>query len=334
MKVKKIILAIVFVFLALFVLTKQNDQNPPSTPQSPEPPKRLWQIKSIDTMKYSRDLSLEKLNDPTFDIVINSQVTAIRDLHATHVAIGTPYDEKFMPILKRWVKAARDKNLKVWFRGNFSGWQGWFGQERNLSREKHIEATKDFIKNNPDLFRDGDTMSPCPECENGGPGDPRSNGDKAGHRKFLIDERNAALEEFKNINKEVMVIDSMNYDVAKLVMDEKTADAMGDIIVIDHYVKSPQRLANDIEILAQAANAKIVLGEFGVPIPDIHGNLSEQQQADWVEQALNLIKDQVQVIGINYWVGFGGSTRIFNDDGSPKPAANILKNYFSLTTLD
>lgn len=320
-----ILIAAVFAVL-IAVASKKSDHVGP--PKEREP--RTWQIKSIDTMKYSRDLSLEKINDPTFDQTINSQIKKMKETSATHAAIGTPYDEKFLPILKRWVKAARQHKLNVWYRGNFSGWQGWFGESKNLSREAHIELTKSFIKNNPDLFENGDVFSPCPECENGGPGDPRLNGDIDGHRKFLIKERNAVLEEFNQIGKEILVLDSMNYDVAKLVMDRATASAMGGVIVIDHYVKTPERLERDIQKLAGDTGAKIVLGEFGAPIPDIHGNFSDQQQAEWIEKALNLLQDEKDLIGLNYWVGFGGSTAIFNQDNTSLPAADILKKYFIL----
>ena len=315
-------------------MLKSAKQNKNEKIISPVKQGRVWQIKSVDTMKYSRDLSLEKLNNLSFDAVINAQVKAIKELNATHVAIGTPYDDRFIPILTRWVNSARKYGLNVWFRGNFAGWEGWFGESRSLSREEHLRLTREFIQKHPDLFRNGDIFSPCPECENGGPGDPRQNGDVAGHRKFLIDEKNVAEEEFKKIGKKVTVIDSMNYDVANLVMDQNTASAMGNIIGIDHYVKSPQRLAQDIEKLAAKTNAQIFLGEFGAPIPDIHGQLNEQEQADWIDEALALTTKQKELIGINYWVGFGGSTRIFNDDNSPKPAAEVIKKYFSLIRLD
>src|SRR5690242_5495373 len=78
-----------------------------------------WSIQSVDTMKQSRDLASEKLNDTNFNSQISQQVKAIADTGANYIAIDTPYDEKFLPYLKRWVKASRENNLKVWFRGNF-----------------------------------------------------------------------------------------------------------------------------------------------------------------------------------------------------------------------
>lgn len=314
----------------VFVLLQQSNKQKQQNLQSPKPG-RTWQIKSIDTMKYSRDLSSEKLSTPSFDSVIDSQTKIIKSLNANYVAIGTPYDEKFIPMLTRWVKAARKQNLKVWFRGNFSSWEGWFGKKRNsITREQHIQLTRDFIKNNPDLFENGDVFSSCPECENGGPGDPRINRDVEGHRKFLVSERNASLEEFQKIGKVITVLDSMNFDVARLVMDQQTAQAMGNIIAIDHYVISPAQLAQDIDDLANATGAKIFLGEFGVPIPDIHGKYTEEAKTVWIEDALNLISKKQSVIGVNYWVAVGGSTSLFKDNLEPKPASVVVKKYFSL----
>ena len=147
-----------------------------------------WQIQSIDTMKYSRDLTGQVLDDPMkFQSLISIQVKDIADAGATHIAIATPYDEKYIPVLKIWVKAARANHLKVWFRGNFSGWEEWFGYSR-ISRIEHQDLLRSFLATHSELFEDGDAFSSCPECENGGPGDPRQTGDTNGHRQFLISE--------------------------------------------------------------------------------------------------------------------------------------------------
>src|SRR3990167_5091604 len=194
-----------------------------------------WQVQSVDTMKYSRDLAREKLHDPAFTGLIDSQVRDIDSTGAIHVAIATPYDDEFLPVLKLWVTAARKYRLGVWFRGNFSGWEGWFEYPK-ISRDQHLAMTENFILSHPDLFRDGDIFSPCPECENGGPGDPRHNG-----------------------------------DVARLVMDRPTTAALDGIVVVDHYVADPQKLVSDLVSLADSSGGQVVLGEFGVPIPGIHG---------------------------------------------------------------
>lgn len=293
--------------------------------------KPYWEFRSVDTVKYSRDLAGQMLENSEFDSVIEEQVADIATLGASHIAIASPYDAKYVPFLRRWVESARRNGLKVWFRGNFSGWEGWFGFE-SIGREDHKKFLESFIIKNPDLFEDGDIFTSCPECENGGPGDPRLNRDVKGHRQFLIDEYKISLESFGEINKKVNAgFYSMNYDVAKLIMDPQTTRALGNIVVIDHYIKDPIQVSEDARQIALKSGGKVVLGELGAPIPDLHGELSEEEQAQWIELALDEAQKAPEIIGVNYWVNVGGSTRLWNDDGTPRKAAETLKRFFTNT---
>lgn len=294
----------------------------------------LWSFQAVDTMKFSRDLSREKRNDARFDITINDQVKAIAEMGATHVGIATPYDEEFVPILKRWVSASRRHNLKVWFRGNWSGWEGWFDYPK-IDRATHLSKTREFIIEHPELFEDGDVFSACPECENGGPGDPRHNGDAAGHRKFLIDEYKATSNAFKQIGKNVDTrYNSMNGDVARLIMDRNTTKALGDIVVVDHYVRTPDQLAGDIQGLADFSGGEVVLGEFGAPILDIHGEMTEEEQAKWLKQAMEKLVSVHPLLGMSYWVNVGGSTSLFNDNGTARAAVSVLSSFYNPHKLE
>lgn len=293
----------------------------------------LWNFRSVDTVKYSRDLAREKMGDEEFNKIIDKQVSDIASLGASHIAISTPYDPEFLPFLKRWVLSAREKNLKVWFRGNFSGWEKWFDHER-IGREEHKKLLEEFIKTNADLFEDGDIFTSCPECENGGPGDPRHNGDVVGHRKFLIDEYNISKESFAKIDKNVQPgFYSMNYDVATLIMDEDTTNKLGNLVVIDHYIKDPKKLAKDAKKIAEKSKGEVILGEFGAPIPDIHGSMTDGEQADWINQALQEVGLVKEVIGVNYWTNVGGSTALWNSEGDPKTAVVIIRNFYKETKL-
>ncbi len=290
---------------------------------------KFWQFQSIDTMKYSRDLSREKLKDPTFDVVIERQIKQIADTGATHVGIATPYDKEFLPILRRWIKYARQYNLNVWFRGNFSGWEGWFGYSK-IGRAEHIKLTEEFILENKELFKDGDVFSACPECENGGPGDPRLLNDASGHSKFLIDEHFLASNAFLKIGKKVDTrYNSMNGDVANLVMTPKTTSELGGIVAVDHYVNTPQKLFDDVGKYASKSGGKVVLGEFGAPIPDINGEMSELEQAEWLGEAMNLLLESNDIVGMNYWVNTGGSTELWEANGTKKEAVNVLTRIFN-----
>lgn len=318
-----IILFVVILFGFLFaILTK---------PQlfEPEPLVNPWQFRAVDTMKYSRDVAGEKLNDPSYDQEIETEVRNIAATGATHVAIATPYDDEFVPFLKRWVESARRHHLKVWFRGNWSNWEGWFGRERKMTFDEHTRKTVEFIKKHPELFENGDAFTGCPECENGAQGDPRMTGKVDEYRKFLIAQHVESEKAFREIGKTVNTsLMSMNKDVADLVMDEATAKGVGGFVTIDHYVGEAKRVARDVNQLAEKTKARVVLGEFGAPIPDLNGEMTEEQQAEWIDEALADLQKSQHLYGLSYWVNKGGSTAIWNDNNTPKKAVNTLTKYF------
>ena len=292
------------------------------------PSNQFWPVQSIDTMKYSRDLARQALNDPSFDQVIDQQMSQIASTGANYVGIGTPYDQEFVPILKRWVLSARKYHLNVWFRGNFSGWEGWFGYLK-ITRADHLALTRSFIIKNKDLFENGDIFTSCPECENGGPRDPRQTGDVSGFRQFMISELKTTLDAFSLIHKRVTSnYFSMNMDVALLVMDKDTTKALGGVITVDHYVSTPEKLVSDISDLAQNSQARIVLGEFGAPIPDLNGNLDDAGQAAFIQRVMAGLIKVKQLIGINYWVNVGGTTQLWTTDGLKRPVVDVLANYY------
>ncbi len=288
-----------------------------------------WQFQAIDTMKYSRDLAEQTLDNPAaFSDKISFQVKAIAETGATHVSIATPYDPEYLPVLRMWVAAARKNNLNVWFRGNFAGWEGWFEYDR-IDEDDHKEMLEEFLNTNTDLFEEGDIFSSCPECENGGPGDPRMTRKIDEYRAFLIDEYTISKTAFFRMGKNVTPnLHSMNADVAKLIMDENTTRSVGGYVVIDHYVKDPSMLVDDVRIISAQSKGKIIFGEMGAPIPDIHGAMTEQEQARWIDQALSALSLEKAVVGINYWVGTGGSTQIWNDGGSPRAAVDVIRRYY------
>lgn len=290
--------------------------------------KKHWKFQSIDTMKHSRDLAREEKNNPQFSEEVDRQIADIAATGATHVAIGTPYDDEFLPVIKLWSRSARKHGLKVWYRGNWSGWEGWFDYSR-IDQETHIENTRQFILNNPNLFEDGDIFTSCPECENGSKLELGNNFAVSEYRKFLIKEYQVTKEAFGQIGKDVTAnYYSMNADVARKVMDRETTQALDGVVTIDHYVNAPDQFAKDIVEIADTSGGRIVLGEFGAPIPDIHGPMNEQSQKEWLAESLRLISGIPQVEGINYWVNLGGTTALWRPNKTPKPALEVLTEYY------
>ncbi len=310
-------------FYLRVTLQQQQKQMPVVSPIT------YWDVRSIDTMKYSRDAARAKLNDPSFDEVIDKQMKDIAAVHANYVAIGTPYDAEFVPMLRRWVKAARKYKLHVWFRGNFSGWEGWFGYPK-IDSTTHVIQTEQFILNNSDIFQDGDIFTSCPECENGAGLQSGNSEGVIKYRSFLILEMNTAQRAFSQIGKEVKTgYYSMNGDVARAVMDRVTTKELGGIVVVDHYVGTPSRLAEDIRSFAAQSGGSVLLGEFGAPIPDVTGEMTEEEQAAWIKSALIQLSTIPELVGVNYWVNKGGSTALWNDDDTARTALSVIGEYYN-----
>src|SRR5690606_10442779 len=98
--------------------------------------------KSIDVMQWSRDRVREReLNGTPTDAQIQSVLDSAVKMNPTHIAIGTPYDDEFLWYLKIWVQEIRKRNTKVWFRGNFSGWEGWYDYKRTLTPKQLLDKT-------------------------------------------------------------------------------------------------------------------------------------------------------------------------------------------------
>ncbi|MBU1087972.1 MAG: hypothetical protein KKD05_10730 [Candidatus Omnitrophica bacterium] len=295
---------------------------------SQEQPSYLWQVRSVDTMKTSRDKARVRLHDLKFDAEIEKELLAVKNLGANYVAIDTPYDEEFLPYLTRWVQLARKMGLRVWFRGNWSNWEGWFDYPKDLTPEGHQTKTAEFIETHPDLFEDGDIFDPCPECENAGFW--KQPDDNAKYNEFLRNQRIVLRNSFSKINKKVYTnVFSIIGGRAKEVLDKKTLDALDNLVTIDHYSKNPSSMTEYIDYFSRNFQTKVLIGEFGAPIPDINGSMDENQQALFIGEILReLYKNKSDVFGINYNVLTLGTTKLLNDDGTERQAVEVIKNYF------
>lgn len=286
----------------------------------------LWEICSIDTMKTSRDKARSELNNPSFDNTIRNEIQLINESGANYVAVATPYDDEFLPYLKRWINEARKQKLNVWFRGNWSSWEGWFEYPKNLSPNEHIAKTREFILNNPDLFRDGDIFDACPECENAGhfPQPMRD----AEFNIFIQNQKKSLEMTFKQIDKKVLPnIASIIGGRAIEVLNDKTFSELNNIVSIDHYFSDPKNITKYLDYFKEH-NTKVVMSEMGAPIPDLHGEMTESEQALFLENVLERLYKSQNVVGINYYVLTLGTTALINSDNSKRQAYSILQKYF------
>jgi hypothetical protein len=90
----------------------------------------------------------------------------------------------------------------------------------------------------------------------------------------------------------------MNYDVAMAVMDPATTQAVGGVVAIDHYVGSIEQMIRDIQTIKEKSGGQIYLGEFGAPIPDLNGQMTEDEQANWLQETLEKLAANQSVVGL------------------------------------
>lgn len=290
---------------------------------------RFWKYQCFDTMKSSRDKARAWKDDPKLQERIDKEMNAIVQIGGNCVAIATPYDNEFLPVMKLWVKSARSHNLSIWFRGNFSSWEGWFDYPKGMTSEIHNIKTAKFISDNADLFKDGDVFTPSPEAENGGPFNQVEKDEHDVFRKYLIEEYTVAKEAFSKINKKVEVDWlSMNGGLAKRMFDQKTVDGVNGVVGIDHYIRTSREMGEFISYFKDNFNAKLVIGEFGAPIPDINGDMTEKEQADFIAELFDqLVTHKDDIIGINYWTLWDGSAALYNPDWTPRQAVKVVERY-------
>lgn len=288
----------------------------------------IWQVRSVDTMKFSRDKARAKKDDPTFDREIEAQVQEIQDLGANYIALGTPYDAEFLPFLHRWVRIARAHNLHIWYRGTFSGYEGWFDHSKNITPTGLLDQGKTFILRNKDLFEDGDIFDLCPECENGGYW-PQPKKDKD-YNQFVQTKNSVLKSAFQNINKKVIVnYPSIIGGRSKDVLTQDTFNALGNVTAIDHYAKDAQNYDDYVNYFAGDHKTRVLFSEFGAPIPDLHGKMTQESQAQFIKDVFATLYGHAgDVIGVNYWVLSGGTTSLYDDDHAPRLAVDIVKDYF------
>ncbi|HEX8923270.1 MAG TPA: PA14 domain-containing protein, partial [Patescibacteria group bacterium] len=130
------------------------------------PNNQTWAIQSVSSMKETKDKVCSQ-DDATF---IKNWIAKAKELGANYVAVETPYDNpscgNSLLYTKAWISAIRSAGLKVWHRHMFLGFEGIYNTAK--SKQDYLSKVVDYIKNNPDMFREGDIFTPQPEPQNGG----------------------------------------------------------------------------------------------------------------------------------------------------------------------
>lgn len=296
-----------------------------------------WSIKSVDTQVVSKHWP----NVPKGSI--KEQVVLIKDLGVNYIAIATPYDR--LEELKNWVDEIHLQGLNVWFRSHWAEWEGTDGKQASLTPQQYLDKTVEFIKSNPDLFREGDAFTVTVEPEQAGVGLGKKFLNWDQYRRFILDQILYSNEAFGSIGLKKKIYTnwiSVNGWVVENVYTEDMVDKLG-LIVIDHYTEQsktvgeidpPEKIVDDMSRDLDRFYTKwhkpILLGEWGY---QIYQNTSEENQAFVVRSVLEKLQTKPYLIGVNYWVHMGNQSRLIGDEYGAnlkyRQAALMVKEIFS-----
>lgn len=309
-------------------------------------------VASVDTMKESRDPA--SYNGRSQE-EINQEVQLIASLNVTHITVDTHYE--YTDYMRKWVTAIRQTGKKIWFRPAFNQWENNNGTTGIMTPTTYLQKLDQFIRQNPDLFEEGDILDACPEPENGKywkatfgdnwtyqPKAPNNATDE--FNEFIIGLANTSDTALSavGISGVITGIHSTNAWIGKTtsVLYPSTVAKFG-VLAIDGYPESTstdpvvaaQRRLAEIDEVYQARKIPIILSEYGysnaMPVTD-------EVQRLVIKKSLEEIGKLKYITGLNYWVGPGSDTaggytyilRKIAGSWQKRPAANELASYFSL----
>lgn len=300
-----------------------------------------WTVRSVDTMKLSRDTRKKQLS--TAQIVALIRLDAL--LHVTHIAVDAYYDDP--GYLARWAGVVRSFGLHVWFRAHWYAWENHRDASGTMSPHAYIAATRLFLQAHADLLRDGDIFDFCSEPENSpywlrtyGPGwSWRNHTAKRAFNTFVRAGVGMAGSTLSNRGLGgVTVTDvSVNPSVALRLLSKPTVCRLGRV-TLDVYpdggtrdpVVAARRLLAQIARVHERWPVSIVLGEFGYARDFA---VDDATQGRVLGAELHALATLPYVRGMNYWVdaggpGYGGYTNLYRRAGGrdwvPRPAAAVV----------
>ncbi|HEX8923692.1 MAG TPA: hypothetical protein VF828_03085, partial [Patescibacteria group bacterium] len=296
---------------------------------------------SVSSMKETKDKVCGQ-DDGTF---INNWVAKAKELGANYVAVETPYDSPScgdsLLYTKAWISAIRSAGLKVWHRHMFLGFEGIYNTTK--SKQDYLSKVAGYIKNNPDMFREGDIFTPQPEPQNGG-----INGltgcdqnvcmfdSIAGFNQWLRDAMDTTNTAFDSIGLggkikvgyfglDGFIVWGSNNPDWHGVLEDATVAKMGNL-TIDHYPElinqTMQQGLN--ELTAKYPNTPIIIGEWGSA-----GTGDVELQ---VQSSMGAAAATKNVVGFNYWhLGMGGNEALINSDFTNRVQFKDVESFYKNT---
>ncbi len=308
---------------------------------------------SIDTMKDSRDTDFPTSNQMT-EIQIQQEVNIIAAQKANYITDDAFYD--YPAYMALWANTIHALGKSVWFRPHFNCWELDNGCSAQMTPAEYLSSLTNFINSNYVIFKSGDIFDPCSEPEDSnywqntfGSNWSWQNAPNSGtdtYNNFMIDVSQTAQTTLQvhGVYGVITNIRSTNswwpqnpyslYPSTIKTLGYVTYDSYPESNTTDPTIAVASRIAELNSIIKYNPGIPIVLGEFGYS-NDV--DVDDAVQASVLEAEINAIIPYKQIVGLNYWVGAGGSgyggfTNIFTGargNWQARPGAAVIANYFS-----
>lgn len=333
------------------------------TRQSPSPEAFMqenhhpWAIRSVDMQKETQD----KLKDPASEPYIKEIVKLAKEVNATHVAIGTPYDNPSDPqavdtveFTRQWSDAAHDIGLNVWHRHMPEGFQGFYNEKKEVKDYKPMITQ--YILDHPDFFRDGDIFAPFPEPQNGGvvgincqPKDICQFDSVEEFNREMQAYVKECRQSFAKIGKKVKVgyygfdgfivagLGNPDWE-GKTFLSDETVRVLDDTITVDHYTdKGAQGYVKDYTTIHNIfPKDQIVIGELG-PASNLPDNAPQEEITKSFHDTLEALSQLDWIIAVNMYPFISGKPQeslVLIDDDKVAEIAEAVKQKRSVNYAD
>lgn len=305
--------------------SSQSEQSSPAEAFMQQTPHH-WAVRSVDMQKETQD----ELRDPASEPYIKEIVKLAEEVNATHVAIGTPYDNPSDPqaadtikFTRQWADAAHNIGLNVWHRHMPVGFQGFYDEKKGV--KDYRPMITQYILDHPDFFRDGDIFAPFPEPQNGGvvgincqPTDVCQFGSVDEFNQEMQAYVEVCRQAFAKIGKKVRVgyygfdgfvvagLGNPDWE-GKTFLSDETVRTLDDMITVDHYTdKGPQGYVKDYTTIHNIfPKDQIVIGELG-PASSLPDNASEAEVTKAFHDTLEALSKLDWIIAVNMYPFISG----------------------------
>ncbi|MDR0534048.1 MAG: hypothetical protein LBH01_08840 [Verrucomicrobiales bacterium] len=306
-----------------------------------EPGLSLSNLRSVDVMKYTKDVMTHQPDDAR----IASLIAALKSLHITHIAIAIPLDadedypagDKPAPrsardFTQKWADAIHAQGLHVLWRGTWSGLEGLYHFPKRVGNDRFpagtaksaptdgnatwLGKTYRYIVEHPGFFANGDLWAPLPErteyiFQDATSFLPHDGGIQQNYTDFFRDLKQVSESAFAKIGKQVRCgLSANNYtEVKNGWLPQEFFDAQG-VIVVDYYGSSrtPEELEADIRQMHARYGKPVFIQEWS----DFwHSQTSLPERSAYLRQIyarLQKLANDGILVGFNYWGGWDNTT--------------------------